>query len=144
MILTLHLIATFYLVGLIWFVQIVHYPLFDGVDPTGFRDYERRHVNRTGPVVAPVMLIELVTGLLLAFKPVAAFPAPWTWVGLGLLGILWASTFLIQVPQHSVLSQGFHVRAHSRLVWTNWFRTISWSLRGLLLGWILLRVLEPS
>ncbi len=41
-----HLLATWYMVGLIWFVQIVHYPGFQSIPQAGFRDYANRHVRR--------------------------------------------------------------------------------------------------
>jgi sterol desaturase/sphingolipid hydroxylase (fatty acid hydroxylase superfamily) len=61
-----NLAATWFMVGLIWFVQVVHYPLFAAV-PAGepFAAYHRQHVRRTTWVVAPVMLVELVTAVAL-------------------------------------------------------------------------------
>lgn len=46
--LTTHLFATAAMVGLIWFVQVVHYPLFASVGADGFTDYETAHRRRTG------------------------------------------------------------------------------------------------
>ena len=58
LILLLQAAATLPMVGLIWFVQIVHYPLFGEVGHDRFADYERNHQNRTTLVVAPLMLVE--------------------------------------------------------------------------------------
>ena len=41
--LVVHLAATAAMCGLIWFVQVVHYPLFAGVGDDGFTAYEQRH-----------------------------------------------------------------------------------------------------
>ena len=98
-----NLAATLYLVGLIWFVQLVHYPLFDGVGGEGFAAYEARHTRWTGMVVAPAMLIELATALLLVWRAPAGVPG---WVmpaGLAAVAALWAVTFFVSVPQHNVL-----------------------------------------
>ncbi len=38
-----HITATLYMTGLIWFVQIVHYPLFARVGNAEFSAYEQRH-----------------------------------------------------------------------------------------------------
>ena len=68
--LLLNAAATFWMVGLIWFVQVVHYPLFSKVGAEGFAAYEASHASRTTWVVAPPMLIEVVTSVLLIwFRP---------------------------------------------------------------------------
>ena len=38
--LTLHAAATWYMVGLIWLIQLAHYPMFDYLDRAAFK---RRH-----------------------------------------------------------------------------------------------------
>jgi len=126
----LHLACTLYMVGLIWFVQRVHYPLFAAVGPSRFADYEQAHVARTGPVVGPAMLGEAGLAVLLVALPGAA-PPPLAWLGAGLLVVVWLSTALLQVPSHGVLREGFDPGAHRRLVLGNWIRTIAWSARGL-------------
>jgi hypothetical protein len=135
-VLLIHVAATLAMVGLIWFVQIVHYALFDRVEATGFADYHRGHMKRTTWVVAPLMLVELGTAIWLVY----AYPDVrflWPWWNLGLLAVAWVSTFLLQVPQHRRLTQGFDVQAHRHLVMTNWLRTLVWSGRGLLVLWAL-------
>ena len=125
-----HLFLTLYMAGLIWFVQVVHYPLMGKVGLSDFVAYENAHTRRTSWVTALPMLAELGTGaLLLYFTPSSAlFQA-------NLLGILllWASTFFIQVPLHGQLTKAFTARAHRRLVNTNWIRTVLWTVRGILL-----------
>ncbi|MCG8583206.1 MAG: hypothetical protein MI757_00650, partial [Pirellulales bacterium] len=63
LILLLQLVSTLTMVGVIWFVQIVHYPLFGLVGTSDFGRYEQVHQNRTTRVVAPLMLIEAVTAV---------------------------------------------------------------------------------
>lgn len=123
-----HAFVTLFMTGLIWFVQVVHYPLFDRVGKAEFACYERQHTRRTGWVVGGPMLLEMALALLLAWSPggLAA------WCGLGLLGIVWLSTALGQVPAHLRLERGFDAESHRRLVRGNWIRTVGWSLRGLL------------
>lgn len=128
----LHVLTTLYMVGLIWFVQIVHYPLFGHINPQDFREYEQQHQKRTGRVVAPVMLVELGTGIYLALM-IGQLLGWKGWMMTGLLGLIWASTFLIQVPLHGKLSDGSDAAVIQKLVQSNWIRTIAWSLRGGLL-----------
>ncbi len=142
--LLLQLAATFYMVGLVWFVQRVHYPLFSAVGDRGFSAYEQAHVARTGPVVGPPMLIEAATALFCVVAP-APHVAPIAGVvGLGLLAIVWLSTAALQVPRHRELSEGFDASAHRSLVVTNWLRTVAWSLRGLLLLWMVASAMGPA
>lgn len=129
---SLHLAATLFLVGLIWFVQLVHYPLFDHVTAALSPSYEIAHVWKTIALVAPVMFVEGVTGVLLLCKRPEGVGAFSAWIGLALLVAIWSSSFFFQVPLHRILSQGFDETAHQSLVATNWIRTIAWSLRGLL------------
>lgn len=134
-----HAAATLFMVGLIWFVQIVHYPLFAHVGRDGFAHYESVHSAWTTLVVGPPMLVELATAMALLFVVPARVPEPVLWLGVGLLGVIWLSTALLQVPMHGVLAQGFDADAHRRLVSTNWIRTVGWSLRGVLALWVLAR-----
>ena len=125
-----HAAVTLLLVGLIWFVQLVHYPLLSYVGVSEFPAYERNHRAFIKWLVAPLMLFEgLTAAFLILFRPAAA--TDWQlWIGAGLLLVIWFSTAFVQVPLHNVLSRGFDPAAQQRLVRTNWWRTIAWSLRG--------------
>lgn len=131
-----HLGSSLYMVGLIWFVQVVHYPLFDSVGKPEFPSYEQRHTALTTWVVAPPMLVEGATAVLLIwFRPTGV--AVWSvWSGLALLGVSWLSTAFIQVPCHELLSKVFDRIVQQRLVSTNWLRTAAWSLHGGLVLWM--------
>lgn len=123
-----HLAATLFMVGVIWFVQAVHYPLMAGLPAT----YARDHAQRTGRLLGPVMLCELLTAAALAW----ALPDGARLAGLALLLAIWASTWGVQVPCHRRLAAGFDPDAHRRLVATNWARTALWTARGALaVGW---------
>ncbi len=128
--LLVHGASTLAMVGVIWFVQVVHYPMFALVGEEVFRRYEGVHQRRTTLVVAPLMLVELgsAIGLLVLLGHDVRL---WlSWLGLGLLGVVWLSTALVQVPLHRRLEAGFNGTLVRRLVVTNWVRTIAWSARG--------------
>ncbi|XZE35216.1 hypothetical protein SH501x_000704 [Pirellulaceae bacterium SH501] len=136
-ILLAHAAFTFIMVGLIWFVQIVHYPLLASIDESSFSSYEKRHVARTPFVVLPPMIGEAVTTLLLiCFRPLNLSMAV-LWSGVLLLVIIWLSTFFLQMPYHEKLARGFDSATHRSLVLTNWIRTLAWSLRGILALWMI-------
>jgi hypothetical protein len=128
-----HFAATGVMVGIIWFVQVVHYPLMALAGRDEYAAYQAAHARRTTLVVVPPMLVELATGVWLALRPSPLLPAPAAWAGLALLAVAWLSTFLLQVPEHGRLASGFDPAAHRRLVRGNWMRTAAWTLRGILL-----------
>ena len=128
--------STLYMTGVIWFVQVVHYYLFNRVGGEQFSLYEQLHTVRTGWVVAPVMLLELGSAMLLLVERPSWLPAMWVYIILGLTIAVWLSTFGLQVPQHARLQSGFDTVAYQRLVSTNWWRTLFWTLKSLILiGW---------
>lgn len=138
--------STFAMLGVIWFVQVVHYPLFAKVGQSGFAGYAAAHANRTTVVVMPLMCLELLSAaaLLFAAQRPACISAGESRFGLGLVGMLWASTGLVQVPLHNALQRGFTPDAARRLVHTNWLRTAGWTARALLLIVWLHRILQDS
>ena len=127
-------VATWGMVGLIWMVQIVHYPMLvhysEAVPGTAARD----HAHRITFVVGPLMAVEGVTALiLLGWRPdgMGWFSA---WLAAALLGVALLSTVLVQVPLHTRLGQGHDPEAAARLLRTNWVRTIAWTARGVVLA----------
>lgn len=126
-----HLIATLFMTGLIWFVQVVHYPLMAQVGQRSFVEYERAHTRRTGWIVAPLMLIELGTAIALFGMAQGEARLP-RGIALGLLIAIWAVTALVQVPQHRRLSASYNAALLSQLVNGNWLRVLGWSARALL------------
>ena len=125
-----------YMIGLIWFVQIVHYPLMGYVPKDAFVAYEHRHTHLTSFVTAPIMILELGTAILLVWQ---MDQLPWFWWGnLVAVLLLWASTFFIQVPLHAKLSSNYDITVIRQLVRSNWIRTVLWTAKGLGLAWYLL------
>lgn len=125
--------ASLYMAGLIWFVQLVHYPMFADVPEEVFVEYERIHQARTVWAVGPMMLLELGTALAMLSQRPPGVPAWVPWVGLALLLLVDGSTAVFFGPQHGRLSAGFDPTLHRQLVDWNWIRTFGWTARGVLL-----------
>ncbi len=139
LLLAVHAAATWAMVGVIWFVQLVHYPLLDRAGGTAFATFQRENTRRTAWVVVPPMVVEALTAIALVALPPRGVPRAVAGAGLGLLAAIWLSTFLLQVPRHQRLARGYHPGAHRGLVRTNWLRTLAWSARGLLVLWMIVR-----
>jgi len=138
LILAAQALASAAMCGLIWFVQVVHYPLFARTDTSRSPDYPDENQRRTAPVVIPPMLVEAATATFIAINPPPAIGQPAALAGLAMVAILWLSTLLVQMPLHGRLKHDGHAPATvAALVKTNWLRTIFWSARALLAIWML-------
>ena len=124
-----NLVGTSMMVGFIWTVQLLTYPMMKVVPADGFVAYELTHRNRVTTLLAVLAPIELVaTAGVVVF--VADVPA---WLSIGaaiLLFVIWLSTLLFFAPLHMRLSAAFDPMVHRRLVRTNWLRTAAWTARG--------------
>lgn len=127
-ILLLNIVLSVLMTGIIWLVQLVIYPSFEKARSTEFQVH---HVKSIGPIVAPLMIIELMSTIylvatdqhiILIFAAVCLF-------------IIWLSTFLLQVPIHNQIQKNYNILSIKRLVLSNWMRTIFWTLKSILLLW---------
>jgi hypothetical protein len=125
-----HAAATLTMVGLIWFVQVVHYPLFALASESRFERFAAEHQRRTSLVVMPLMVTEGLTAAAILLAPPLGLGRGLAWLGALLLAVIWLSTALLQVPEHRRLSGGFDSLAVRRLVASNWLRTVAWTVRG--------------
>ena len=124
--------------GLIWFVQVVHYPLFaitTGDDAPG---YALENQRRTTWVVLPFMLVEMATAALIAIAPPPGVGRAVAVSGMLLVIAIWASTLVVQMPLHARLArEGHRSQLVAALVRGNWFRTLAWTARAVLAVWML-------
>ena len=126
----LNVISAFLLTGVIWTIQIVHYPSFHYIDKLSFTNFHNFHERRISIVVIPLMLIELITSVALYIYNLSSI---FFSLNLLIVVLIWCSTFFVQVPIHSVLSQKKDKNLIEKLVNTNWTRTFLWSMRMLLI-----------
>lgn len=129
----LDLAAALYLWGVIWTIQVVHYPLFARVGADHWADYHAAHTRLITFVVLPAMVTELGTSGLLALSRPPWLSPGLLWAGFGCAILTWAVTFLVSVPLHDTLARGFDLAAIHRIVLTNWLRTFFWTGHALLL-----------
>lgn len=133
------LASTLGMTGLIWFVQVVHYPLLGRVDAGSFRAYHADHTRLTGRVVFVPMVVELLSSLWLVGDRPAGLATSWAWMGLIAAATTWGVTAFLSVPAHNQLSRGFDPAWHRALVGTNWVRAWAWTAHSGLLLWAVSR-----
>ena len=123
-----HVFSCFFMTGVIWIVQLLVYPFFKMVGKNEFHPLHQFHMQKITWVVAPVMTVELLTGLyLLILSPELLFIFNFVSVG-----ILWLLTALINVPTHNHLNAESEA-SKTNLVLRNWPRTIIWTIRSIFL-----------
>jgi len=136
-ILVIHAASTWAMAGLIWFIQLVHYPAYRQVN-ADFAAFQFRSPARTGLVVGPLMATELATAFLLLWRNPPGVASVALWTGAALIALCWASTLLLQVPIHLRLTIKRDDKTIERLIRTNWLRTIAWTIRGIIVAqWLL-------
>ena len=127
-ILEFYLFVSIMLVGLIWTIQIVQYPTFHWVEEQNWKTFHAKYTQRISLLVMPLMLSELAISLYLAYHSFTEY------ILLLLLVILvWISTFFIQVPLHSKLSDSKDPKVIKQLINSNWIRTALWSIKAVIL-----------
>lgn len=127
----------FYMTGVIWLIQLSHYPSFLDIDPARFLNFHDKHNQAMTLIVGPIMVLELATAGLLVLPMTLEGTQTWgevlNWgLILNLLAVilLWGFTFLVSVPIHAKLGQGYDQVLIQSLVVTNWWRTALWSFRS--------------
>jgi len=123
-------VLVFFVLGQIWFVQIVVYPLFARVGVAEYVDYHRFYGRR-------IPLVVIVPGFLTFLLPVPLAlwgPGVPTWmsatnIGAGLCGLV--VTILFAIPRHARLERGGKDETTiSELIRVNWVRTASITAQG--------------
>ncbi|MEL0269889.1 MAG: hypothetical protein VXA17_05430 [bacterium] len=125
MLLKVNFISTSVMVGVIWVIQLLHYPSFHFINENKYIEFQHFHMRRISFIVIPVMLIELASALLLSYF----FRSSLTIILLAILLGIWGITFIFFTNMHQKLTNGYDPSIVDRLVQINWSRTALWSLR---------------
>ncbi len=129
LLLKVNFISTSLMVGVIWVIQLLHYPSFHFINDKKYIEFQHFHMQRISFIVIPTMLVELASALLLAYF----FRSSLTIILLAFLLGVWAITFIFFTNMHQKLTNGYNHSIVDRLIQINWSRTILWSLRLIIL-----------
>ena len=130
--LVLHLISTSVMVGVIWVIQLVHYPSFHFIELKQYTDFQRFHMSRISYVVIPAMLTELFTLILIIISMDQIDTL--VLASAILLIFIWLMTAVFFSGVHQKLTLGYDQTVVDKLVKLNWGRTLLWTLRLLLIS----------
>ncbi len=132
----IQIITSFSLLGITWFMQLIHFPLLNNIKE-GFTQYERSHLKRAACFTGPLLVIDLVTSILLVAFEGSSILVRLATANLVFNIIYWLWTFVYQLQQHQKLSVGFSKSTIHKLILSNWFRTLVWTLKSATLIWML-------
>lgn len=131
------------MVGLIWTIHYVHYPLFAYVGEANYVQFQQSHVDRIGTLLALPWLTEGVTLLVLivvsVFGPTRRIRIPAVLNGAAMAVVLVISGFW-SAPAHAKLADGFDKSVHDQLMTVNLIRTLAWTVCGVCAVWIVLSI----
>ena len=126
-----HLIFTSIMTGVIWVIQIVHYPSFHFIEKELYTAFQKFHMNKISIIVIPIMLAELITGIMLFLDK--SSKSPFLTISIIILVLIWLITGVFFSKAHNELIAGYQELVVNQLVAMNWIRTLLWTLRLLLL-----------
>lgn len=128
------LAATLVNCGMIWFLQLNHYPLYAAVGSDALQGYIAAHDRRLlVPVVLPGAAAAVLT-ILLAVRGLAGTDRLSAVLLCVTVTAILVSTGLIQGPAHLALERGgAPASLIERITTTNWIRTIGWTVNAAVL-----------
>lgn len=134
-----HTVSTWFMVGMIWTIHHVHYPLFAEVGEATYESFQSAHVERIGQLLLVPWLTEGLTLLLLIWAAFLGGRRELRWaVSLGAvaMAVVLAVSGIWSAPAHGELMDGFDPEIHDRLMTANLVRAVAWSVRGVTAVWI--------
>ncbi|MGK0307428.1 MAG: hypothetical protein ACI8RP_000380 [Urechidicola sp.] len=121
----IRLLLDFGLVVLIWLIQRIVYPIFLHYNTENIVVSHKLYTSRFSAIVIPLMLGQLG----IAIYQAVILSSLYTFISLGIIFLIWTSTFLQFVPIHADISKGIvSEKMLISLVQKNWIRTILWTL----------------
>jgi len=133
-----NLCASVFMTGIIFFIQIVQYPLLHNISTFDFSCYFKKSNYRISWIVYSALVIEIGFAIGLSFLPVRAVMQVPILITYMLLAAATLNTFLIQAPMTQRLQLAFDRELLSKVMFFNGVRLVTWTLRTILLCWIIL------
>lgn len=123
-----HLAATGFMVGLIWTIHVVHYPLFALV-PEPYAPFQSEHMSRITKLLVLPWGVEALSAVALVVAADAGFDRTLALIGLVLLAAVVLVTGGLAAPAHGQLLEHFDADIHRRLLSIDLVRSLLWSAR---------------
>ena len=126
-VINIHFASTAVMVGVIWVIQLLHYPTFYYIEKNNYSQFQKFHMNRISYIVIPAMVIEMLSGIMLVIINDDFI------ISFSLLVCIWIITFVFFTNIHQRLLSKYENTAVEKLVNLNWIRTVFWTVRLVIL-----------
>ena len=126
-VINIHFASTAVMVGVIWVIQLLHYPTFHYIEKNNYSQFQKFHMNRISYIVIPAMVIEMLSGIMLVIINDDFI------ISFSLLVCIWIITFVFFTNIHQRLLSKYENTAVEKLVNLNWIRTTFWTVRLIIL-----------
>ena len=124
------LFSNLIMIGVSLITHFVTYPSFKLIKSSLFSEFHKSYTNKMLFIVAPVMILELISSLFLVIFDVSDNN---TEIGLLIsLLLIWFLTFFIIVPIHNKLTVNYNKDLNQKLIKFNGLRTIFWIIKLIL------------
>jgi len=126
-VINIHFASTAVMVGVIWVIQLLHYPTFHYIEKNNYSQFQKFHMNRISYIVIPAMVIEMLSGIMLVIINDDFI------ISFSFLVCIWIITFVFFTNIHQRLLSKYENTAVEKLVNLNWIRTVFWTVRLVIL-----------
>ncbi len=132
--LMIHIISTSIMVGVIWVIQLVHYPSFKYVNESDYIIFQKYHMSNISYIVFPVMFTELITALIILFFGEKSL---FFVLSLICLFLIWVITGVLFTKYHSILKEGKDLMIIEKMIKANWIRALLWTMRLIMILFVI-------
>ena len=129
-----HIISTSIMVGVIWVIQLVHYPSFKYVNESDYIIFQKYHMSNISYIVFPVMFTELITALIILFFGEKSL---FFVLSLICLFLIWVITGVLFTKYHSILKEGKDLMIIEKMIKANWIRALLWTMRLIMILFVI-------
>ena len=117
---------------LIWIVQLTIYPSFQFMSAEQLIDWHAKYTERMAWIAGPLILLQTT---IISIQIVLEISTIHILSGF-IVGVAWILTYFVSIPLHRTIREdGGSPVALRKLVHTNWYRTICWSVL-FAIGWL--------
>jgi len=124
-----NLTSTLLIAGVLWFVQLVHYPLFNEIPAKNMVNYGYYHIQKISGIINLLFIVDFTTIVFLLLLVNSDLSATLMIINIAIFGFIVILTRITFLPIHQKLSKNPNSFLISKLINLNWIRTLVWSLK---------------
>lgn len=124
-----NLISTLLIAGILWFVQLVHYPLFNEMPAKNMVNYGYYHMQKISGIINLLFIIDFITIVFLLLLVNSDLSATLMLINISIFLFIVILTRITFLPIYQQISKNPNSILITKLINLNWIRTLVWSLK---------------